>query len=83
MPDAPHRLVSGTALAWDGLGILLLGPTGCGKSDLAIRMIEAGARLVSDDVVELRREGDRVLLTFPDAAPPELRGRIEARGSES
>ena len=76
----PHQLVSGTALALDGRGVLLVGPTGCGKSDLALRLIEAGWRLVSDDVVELRRVRDGLELVYPGAAPAELKGRIEARG---
>jgi len=76
----PHQLVSGTALSLDGRGVLLVGPTGCGKSDLALRLIEAGWRLVSDDVVEVRRHEDGLQLVFPGAAPIELKGRIEAFG---
>ena len=55
---------------------LLRGPPGSGKSDLALRMIEQGARLVSDDYVEVSAR-DRRLYASP---PAELAGRLEVRG---
>lgn len=55
---------------------MLRGPPGSGKSDLALRLIEAGARLVSDDQTVLARRG-AVLVA---SAPPSLRGRLEVRG---
>ncbi|MBL6613280.1 MAG: HPr kinase/phosphatase C-terminal domain-containing protein [Reyranella sp.] len=55
---------------------LLRGPSGAGKSDLALRVIEAGGRLVADDQIELRREGKKLLAS----APPKIAGLIEARG---
>ncbi|HYX04584.1 MAG TPA: aldolase, partial [Reyranella sp.] len=51
-------------------------PSGAGKSDLALRLIEAGARLVSDDQTELVRQGKAVVAT----APTRIAGLIEARG---
>ena len=57
-------------------GVLLRGPSGAGKSDLALRLIEAGARLVSDDQTELVRQGKAVVAT----APTRIAGLIEARG---
>lgn len=57
-------------------GVLLRGPSGAGKSDLALRLIEAGARLVSDDQTELVRQGKAVMAT----APTRISGLIEARG---
>ena len=56
--------------------VLLRGPSGSGKSDLALRLIEAGGRLVSDDQTHLARRG-RSLVATP---PPTLAGMIEARG---
>ena len=56
--------------------VLLRGPSGSGKSDLALRLIEAGGRLVSDDQTHLARRG-RSLIATP---PPALAGMIEARG---
>ncbi|MFI5032943.1 MAG: HPr kinase/phosphorylase [Reyranellales bacterium] len=56
--------------------VLLRGPSGSGKSDLALRLIEAGGRLVADDQTHLARRG-RSLVATP---PPPLAGMIEARG---
>jgi len=56
--------------------VLLRGPSGSGKSDVALRLIEAGGRLVSDDQTHLARRG-RSLVATP---PPALAGMIEARG---
>jgi serine kinase of HPr protein (carbohydrate metabolism regulator) len=56
--------------------VLLRGPSGSGKSDLALRLIEAGGRLVADDQTHLARRG-RSLFASPPAA---LAGMIEARG---
>lgn len=68
--------VHGTAIALGGEGVLLRGPSGAGKSDLALRLIDQGARLVADDQTELRREGDDIIMT----APASIAGRIEVRG---
>jgi serine kinase of HPr protein (carbohydrate metabolism regulator) len=57
-------------------GVLLRGPSGAGKSDLALRLIETGARLVSDDQTELVRQGKTVMAI----APRGISGLIEARG---
>jgi serine kinase of HPr protein (carbohydrate metabolism regulator) len=68
--------VHGTCIAFDGKGILLRGPPGCGKSDLALRAFAAGASLVADDRVSLSARGGTVLAF----APPALFGMIEVRG---
>jgi len=68
--------VHGTAVYLHGQGILLRGPSGAGKSDLALRLIEAGGRLVADDRVDITREQDRLVLSAPDA----LEGKLEIRG---
>jgi serine kinase of HPr protein (carbohydrate metabolism regulator) len=60
----------------DGRGLLLRGPPGAGKSDLALRLIEAGARLVADDRVVLSRR-DGALIARPAR---ELAGLLEVRG---
>jgi HPr kinase/phosphorylase len=72
----PPLLVHATAVALDGEAVLLRGPPGAGKSDLALRLIDAGGRLVADDQVELRRVGKRVQAR----APPALADLIEIRG---
>ena len=51
--------VHGTCVAIAGRGVLLRAPSGAGKSDLALRLIDAGARLVADDQVELAQDNGR------------------------
>ena len=69
-------LVHATAVAVGEHAVLLRGPSGSGKSDLALRLIDAGARLVADDQTRLWREGDAVFLR----APQPIAGLIEVRG---
>jgi HPr kinase/phosphorylase len=69
-------LVHATAVAIGGRAVLLRGPSGSGKSDLALRLIDAGARLVSDDQTRIWRNGN-VLMT---RAPKPIAGLIEVRG---
>jgi serine kinase of HPr protein (carbohydrate metabolism regulator) len=73
---ADTLLVHATAVAIGGRAVLLRGPSGSGKSDLALRLIDAGARLVADDRSELRRDGDALMIR----APATIAGLIEARG---
>jgi serine kinase of HPr protein (carbohydrate metabolism regulator) len=75
IPTGPI-LVHATAIAIDGRAVLLRGPSGAGKSDLALRLIDRGARLVADDQAELRRTGERVMVRAPAA----IAGLIEVRG---
>jgi len=60
----------------DDAGVLLRGPSGGGKSDLALRLIEAGARLVADDYVEAEVEGDHLVVR----PPATIAGLLEVRG---
>jgi len=69
-------LIYATAIAIEGDAILLRGPSGAGKSDLALRLIDGGARLIADDQALLRRAGNQVLVR----APAEISGLIEVRG---
>lgn len=59
-----------------GAGILLRGPSGSGKSDLALRLIDAGGRLVADDRTDLAAEDGRLIATSPVA----IAGQMEVRG---
>jgi serine kinase of HPr protein (carbohydrate metabolism regulator) len=68
--------VHGTCVELEGVACLLRGPPGSGKSDLALRLFDHGARLVADDQVVLKRAGDRVIAS----APADLAGAIEVRG---
>ena len=73
----PHSvLLHASCVAVDGRGLLILGPSGSGKSSLALQMIALGAILVADDQVEVTRIGEALVA----GAPPALAGLIEARG---
>jgi len=73
--DAPI-LVHATTVAIDGKAVLLRGASGVGKSDLGLRLIDAGARLVADDQSELRRVGRSILVRAPET----ILGLLEVRG---
>ena len=62
-------LVHGTAVYWPGpdKAALLLGPSGSGKSDLALRLIDRGWQLVADDQLILAADGIMVTALAPDA----------------
>ena len=63
-----------TGRSWSA--VLLRGPSGAGKSDLALRLLDEGARLIADDQTHLARKG-HALIASP---PPVLAGMIEIRG---
>ena len=69
-------MVHGSAVAIQGNGVLLLGPSGSGKSDLALRLIDRGANLICDDVVNIESSNSLPLLT----CAPNIAGKIEVRG---
>jgi HPr kinase/phosphorylase len=84
LPDAAE-LVHGTCVALGRSAALLRGPSGSGKSDLALRFLFLARRgpaalepptLIADDQVRVRREGAALLVE----APPTLRGKLEVRG---
>ena len=68
--------VHATSIDIDGAGVLLRGPSASGKSDLALRMIDTGARPVADDRTNLAVRDGRIFASAPAA----LAGRIEVRG---
>jgi serine kinase of HPr protein (carbohydrate metabolism regulator) len=68
--------VHGTCVAVEGRGALFRGAPGSGKSDLALRLIERGAQLVSDDQVIL----DEMNGAVRACAEPRLQGKLEVRG---
>lgn len=70
------KTVHGSAVTMGGNAVLILGPSGSGKSSLALSLIALGGRLVADDRVRLSGDGDRVMA----AAPKPIAGLIEARG---
>ena len=68
--------VHASTVATGGRAVLLSGPSGSGKSDLALRLIDRGFTLVSDDQTVVMREGDRLIAS----APPTIAGKLEVRG---
>jgi serine kinase of HPr protein (carbohydrate metabolism regulator) len=73
---ARPRRIHATAVAVGGKAVLLRGPSGSGKSDLALRLIQAGAVLIADDACDLSVMDGGVSVS----APPEIRGLLEVRG---
>lgn len=71
-----HIQIHASCVELGGIGVLLLGQSGSGKSDLALRLIDAGGRLVADDRTDLHLRGDRLMASSP--AP--IAGKIEVRG---
>lgn len=76
MGRAETERLHATAVELSGAAVLLRGRSGAGKSDLALRLIDAGARLVADDQSVLTCRDGGVWV----AAPGALSGRIEVRG---
>jgi HPr kinase/phosphorylase len=74
---APRELRHGVLLDAYGLGVLIEGDSGIGKSECALDLIVRGHRLVADDLVEVRRLGADYLL---GSAPELLREHMEIRG---
>ena len=68
--------IHGSCVALGGKGVLLLGRSGAGKSDLALRLIDGGARLVADDRCEIFVRGGKLWA----CAPRTITGLIEMRG---
>ena len=75
-PRLSSEMLHASTVALDGRAVLISGPSGSGKSDLALRLIDRGFELVSDDQTLVRRAGDRLLAT----APATIAGKMEVRG---
>ena len=76
MTEDGSIIVHASCVALDGRGLLILGPSGSGKSSLAVALMAFGARLVADDRTILTGRGDSLIAS----CPPALSGLIEARG---
>ena len=68
--------VHASTVAIEGRAVLISGPSGSGKSDLALRLLDRGFSLVSDDQTHVRRDGDRLVAS----PPPNIAGKLEIRG---
>ncbi len=75
MTEPTSETVHATSIAIEGHGVLIMGPSGAGKSDLALRLIDRGATLISDDYT-LAVARDRMLTLH---APPNIAGKMEIR----
>lgn len=76
LPMDAHGFVHATTVAIDGQGVMLIGPSGVGKSSLALQLIGLGARLVADDRTRIAATPDAPMAY----APKQMVGLIEARG---
>src|SRR6476659_7029980 len=75
-PRLSAETLHASTVAIDGRAVLITGPSGSGKSDLALRLLDRGFTLVSDDQTIVKRAGDRLIA----AAPPTIAGKLEIRG---
>lgn len=79
-PHAESRIsaetVHASTVAIEGRAVLITGPSGSGKSDLALRLLDRGFTLVSDDQTLIKRDGERLLAS----APATIAGKLEIRG---
>lgn len=75
-PRLSSETVHASSVASNGRAILITGASGSGKSDLALRLIDRGFVLVSDDQTLVRRDGGRLIAS----APTSIKGKLEIRG---
>ena len=75
-PRISAETIHASTVANDGRAVLIIGPSGSGKSDLALRLLDRGFTLVSDDQTIVKRLGDRLVST----SPPTIAGKLEIRG---
>ncbi|MCQ2914980.1 MAG: HPr kinase/phosphatase C-terminal domain-containing protein [Alphaproteobacteria bacterium] len=75
MPKEQHeqKLIHASVVEWNNIGILITGRSGKGKSELTLKLLEAGAILVSDDAIFLDKD-------YNAYTPENIKGLIEIRG---
>ena len=75
-PRLSAETLHASTVAKNGCAVLITGPSGSGKSDLALRLLDRGFTLVSDDQTIVRKDGERLVAS----APPTIAGKLEVRG---
>jgi len=75
-PRLSAETVHGSTVAIGGRAVLITGPSGSGKSDLTLRLVDRGFSLVSDDQTIVKKDGSRLVAS----APPTIAGKLEIRG---
>jgi serine kinase of HPr protein (carbohydrate metabolism regulator) len=75
-PRLSSENLHASTVALDGRAVLISGLSGSGKSDLALRLIDRGFALVSDDRTILHKEGAKLIASAPET----IKGKIEIRG---
>lgn len=75
-PRLSSENLHASTVALDGRAVIISGPSGSGKSDLTLRLIDRGFCLVSDDRTIVRKAGDQVIASAPDT----ISGKLEIRG---
>ncbi|HEX6603330.1 MAG TPA: HPr kinase/phosphatase C-terminal domain-containing protein [Sphingomicrobium sp.] len=75
-PRLSAETVHATTVAKGGRAVVLTGPSGSGKSDLALCLLDRGFTLVSDDQTLFRKRGNQLVAT----APANIAGKLEVRG---
>lgn len=74
---APRKSVHGVFVEVYGVGILIMGPSGIGKSECALELIKRGHRLVADDAIQLLKLNEQKVVGYPNDM---IRHHMEIRG---
>ncbi|MFW6035161.1 MAG: HPr(Ser) kinase/phosphatase [Halanaerobiales bacterium] len=74
---APEKSIHGVLVDIYGVGVLISGKSGIGKSETAIQLVKRGHRLVADDIIKVKKIGERELIGY---APEVSRHFLEIRG---
>ncbi len=69
------KKIHSTSIVLDDSGVLIIGDSGSGKSDLALRLIDSGATLISDDITICKKKINGIYLS----CPKETKGLLEVR----
>ena len=70
------KIIHASSIDINGKGVVILGKSGAGKSNLAIKLISMGAKLISDDQTHFKFKENKIIISKPETTP----NFIEARG---